>query len=396
MTNSFQDSNVAKPNQNFSTEAPATPAEEKSGPGSLGANPKSVISTGAERSGETRFSTSNVNVPLVGSAPPAQDKEQPAATQKSVISTEAERSGETRFSTSNVNVPLIGSAAPAQDKEQPAATQKAVISTGAERSGETRFSTSNVNDPTPPPSKKPPFALRWLSYLLLVPLIGIATGLFGCISLLCGLWDRSGRQQHAIAHLWARTLLLISLSPVRLIGGEKLHQHGTAVYASNHLSYMDTPVLFARLPFQFRILAKQALWKVPFIGWYLNRSGQVPVDTKSSRSLIASLNRGVNTLKQGTPLVLFPEGGRAATGHLQAMMSGCAYMAIKAQVPLIPLTLVGTYELLPIHVYALHPRPLYLIVGDPIPTTGLNPRDADALTQRLYESISNTYSKNRA
>ncbi|HEX4578345.1 MAG TPA: lysophospholipid acyltransferase family protein [Edaphobacter sp.] len=254
----------------------------------------------------------------------------------------------------------------------------------------------SVSEPEVPSlhaSKKPPFALRWLSYLLLVPLVGLATAGFGCISLICGLWDKSGRQQHAIAHLWARTLLLISLSPVKIIGAEKLHVHETAVYASNHLSYMDTPVLFARLPFQFRILAKQSLWKVPFIGWYLNRSGQVPVDTKSPRSLVASLNRGVATLKSGLPLVLFPEGGRAATGQLQTMMSGCAYMAIKAQVPLIPLTLIGTYELLPIHVYALHPRPLLVVVGDPIPTTGLTTRDADALTQRLYESISTTYSQ---
>jgi 1-acyl-sn-glycerol-3-phosphate acyltransferase len=241
--------------------------------------------------------------------------------------------------------------------------------------------------------KWPPVALRWLSHLVFAPLIGMATISFGCISLLAGLWDRSGRQQHTIAHLWARTLLVISLSPVKIIGAEKLHVHEAAVYASNHLSYMDTPVLFARLPFQFRILAKQSLWKIPFIGWYLHRSGQVPVDTKSPRSLIASLNRGVATLKHGLPLVLFPEGGRAATGQLQTMMSGCAYMAIKAQVPLIPLTLVGTYELLPIHVYALHPRPLFIVVGDPIPTAGLTPRDADTLTRRLYESISATYAQ---
>jgi 1-acyl-sn-glycerol-3-phosphate acyltransferase len=244
-------------------------------------------------------------------------------------------------------------------------------------------------------SPQPPFALRWLSYLVLIPLVGLATAGFGCISLLAGLWDKTGRQQHAIAHLWARTLLLISFSPVSIIGVEKLHEHETAVYASNHLSYMDTPVLFARLPFQFRILAKQALWKIPFIGWYLHRSGQVPVDTKSPRSLIASLNRGVATLKSGLPLVLFPEGGRAATGQLQTMMSGCAYMAIKAQVPLIPLTLIGTYELLPIHVYALHPRPLLIVIGDPIPTTGLHTRDADALTQRLYQAISATYDEYR-
>lgn len=241
--------------------------------------------------------------------------------------------------------------------------------------------------------KQPPFALRWLSYLLLIPLIGLATTGFGCLSLLCGLWDKSGRLQHAVAHIWARTLLLIALSPVEIVGLENLHDQQAAVYASNHLSYMDTPVLFAKLPFQFRIFAKQGLWKIPFIGWYLNRSGQVPVDTNSPRSLVASLNRGVSTLKAGLPLVLFPEGGRAATGDLQTMMSGCAYMAIKAQVPLVPLTLIGTYELLPIHVYALHPRALRIVIGEPIPTTGLTTRDADSLTQRLYQSISMTYAQ---
>jgi 1-acyl-sn-glycerol-3-phosphate acyltransferase len=268
----------------------------------------------------------------------------------------------------------------------------ASVSSEAKPSAQPAFS---VEEPEGLPftSKQPPLILRWLSYVLVIPLVGLATAGFGCISLLVGLWDKSGRQQHFIAHLWARTLVLISLSPVKIIGREKLHEHETAVYASNHLSYMDTPVLFAKLPFQFRILAKQSLWKIPFIGWYLNRSGQVPVDSKSPRSLIASLNRGVATLKHGLPLVLFPEGGRAATGQLQTMMSGCAYMAIKAQVPLVPLTLIGTYELLPIHVYALHPRPIFIVVGDPIPTAGLNARDADSLTQRLYDSISATYSQ---
>jgi 1-acyl-sn-glycerol-3-phosphate acyltransferase len=270
--------------------------------------------------------------------------------------------------------------------------ERAAISTEPHRGAETRSSGKNVE---PPVSRKPPFALRWFSYLLLLPLVGLATAAFGCVSLLCGLWDKSGRQQHAIARVWARTLLLISFSPVKIVNREKLHVHETAVYASNHLSYMDTPVLFAYLPFQFRILAKQALWKTPFIGWYLNHSGQVPVDLNSPRSLIASLNRGVTTLKHGLPLVLFPEGGRAASGELQTMMSGCAYMAIKAQVPLVPLTLIGTYELLPIHVYALHPRPLLVVVGDPISTEGMTTRDADALTQRLYQSISATYAQYR-
>jgi 1-acyl-sn-glycerol-3-phosphate acyltransferase len=178
---------------------------------------------------------------------------------------------------------------------------------------------------------------------------------------------------------------------VTIIGAEKLKHHTVAVYASNHLSYMDTPVLFAKLPFQFRILAKQALWKIPFVGWYLNRSGQVPVDSRSSRSAVAGLLRGVAALKAGMPLVLFPEGSRSPDGHMQVAHSGCAFMAIRAGVPLVPLALIGTFELLPMHVYSLRPRPLQIIVGDPIATEGLTTKDADALTQRLYQEIAKMY-----
>lgn len=251
---------------------------------------------------------------------------------------------------------------------------------------------NTVAAPGPNGSRPPaPAFFRWLTYLVLMPLIAASTTFFGCISLLCGLWDKSGRQQHFIAHLWARTLLLLSLSPVSLIGEEKLRIHQTAVYAANHLSYYDTPVLFARLPFQFRIMAKQSLWKIPFIGWYLNRSGQVPVDQSSSRNAVASLNRCVQTLRHGLPMVIFPEGGRTSDGQTHPFVSGAAYMAIKAQVPLVPVTLIGTYELLPMHTYHLNPRPLAVIIGDPIPTTGLTTRDADALTRQLHQIITATY-----
>jgi 1-acyl-sn-glycerol-3-phosphate acyltransferase len=221
--------------------------------------------------------------------------------------------------------------------------------------------------------------------------MALATAVFGSISLICGLWDRSGRQQHLVARAWAAVMLRCALSPVRIVGAEKLKHSPVAVYASNHLSYMDTPALFAKLPFQFRILAKQELWKIPFVGWYLKRSGQVPVDSRSPRSAVAGLLRGVAALKAGVPLVLFPEGSRSPDGHMHAAHSGCAFMALRAGVPLVPLALIGTYELLPIHVYSLRPRPLMIVVGDPISTEGLTTRDADDLTVRLYEEISKMY-----
>ena len=138
------------------------------------------------------------------------------------------------------------------------------------------------------------------------------------------------------------------------------------------------------------------MWKIPFVGWYLNRSGQVPIDANSGRSAIAGLLRGVKTLKAGLPLMIFPEGGRTETGAMTAFQSGAAFMAIKAQVPLVPLALIGTFELLPMHTYHLTPRPLKVIVGEAIPTSGLTTRDADALTARLFEAITRLYEEHAA
>ena len=237
---------------------------------------------------------------------------------------------------------------------------------------------------------------RWLTYLVLAPLILAFTMLCALLSLFVSLWDKDGRQQHRIAQMWARTLLRISFSPMRVLHPERLHQPTACVFACNHLSYMDTPALFGTLPFQFRILANHYLFRYPFIGWHLTRSGQVPIDQSSLRSQIAGLSKGVATLKAGMPLVLFPDGSRSSDGHVRQFLSGAAFMAIKAQVPLVPMALVGTYELLPMHTYSLAPRPLLLSVGNPIATTGMTTKNADALTQQLLAAIADMYYEHSA
>jgi 1-acyl-sn-glycerol-3-phosphate acyltransferase len=228
---------------------------------------------------------------------------------------------------------------------------------------------------------------RWRSWLLQAPLMILSTAICGAIAYLCSFWDRSGRQQHSIARIWAASLTWLSLSRVTVLHPERLRSGHPAVYVCNHLSYMDTPVLFSRLPFQFRILARHDLWNIPLLGGYLKRSGQIPVNFSDQRSTVASLNRGVASLKDGMPLVIFPDGGRSEDGHIHPFKKGAAFMAIRAQVPIIPMALIGTYEVMPMHVYHLHPRPLLLAVGEPISTLGCTSRDADAITTRLYDAI---------
>ncbi len=91
------------------------------------------------------------------------------------------------------------------------------------------------------------------------------------------------------------------------------------------------------------------------------------------------------------PLLVFPDGGRSPDGSVRPFLAGSAWMAIRAGVPIVPLALVGTYELLPMHVYCLNPRPLLLVAGEPISTEGCTTKDADALTQRVFDAVSAMY-----
>jgi 1-acyl-sn-glycerol-3-phosphate acyltransferase len=179
----------------------------------------------------------------------------------------------------------------------------------------------------------------------------------------------------------------MSGSHIIVRGAERLNRHPVAVYAANHTSYMDTPVIFASLPFQFRILAKKELWPVAFIGWYLNRSGQIPINVENPRATLSSLNVGAKALRAGMPLFVFPEGGRTLDGALQPFLSGAAYLAIRAQAPLVPIALQGVYDLLPIHTHHFYPGELTLSVGEPIETKGMTVRQAEELTARLRTAI---------
>ena len=182
-------------------------------------------------------------------------------------------------------------------------------------------------------------------------------------------------------------LVWLSGCSLTVRGAENLRKHPVAVYASNHTSYMDTPVIFAALPFQFRILAKKELWPIAFIGWYLDRSGQIPIDTANPHATLSSLGAGVKALRSGMPLFVFPEGGRTPDGELRPFLSGAAYLAIRAQVPLVPMALSGVYELLPIHTRHLYPSELTLTVGEPIETKGMTVRQTDELTAQLRAAI---------
>ena len=232
-----------------------------------------------------------------------------------------------------------------------------------------------------------PWFYRWRTNLIQAPLFVLSTALCGSLSLLVSFVDKKGNAQHRIARFWARVCVWNSGSKLKVVGAENLRIHTAAVYACNHTSYMDVPVIFAALPFQFRIMAWKALWPIPFIGWYLNRSGQLPIDTRNPRATLSSMTAAAKVLRAGMALFVFPEGGRTSDGALRPFLPGAAYLAIRAHVPLVPIALSGVYDLMPIHSYHFYPGELTVSIGQPIETAGMTMHQVDELTASLRAAI---------
>jgi len=225
------------------------------------------------------------------------------------------------------------------------------------------------------------------SILVLNNLIYLYTVVLGALSLLSSVFDRSGRIQHGFARAWSWLILKTAMVRVMVRGREKVDFTKPHLYAVNHASAMDIPVLYVHLPFQFRIIAKHELFRYPFMGWHLRRSGQIPIDRDNAHKSFRSLRSAVEGLQRGMPLVVFPEGGRSESGELQPFLPGAFYVAIKAQVEVVPCALVGTFDILPMNSFHIRPGPVELLFGEPIPTTGMRLHDMEALSEQVKRAI---------
>jgi 1-acyl-sn-glycerol-3-phosphate acyltransferase len=226
------------------------------------------------------------------------------------------------------------------------------------------------------------------SLLIVDPLIVLSTILHGCVGAMVSFFDSKGRRQNRVARAWARSLVAIARATVTVEGLERIDPGGRYVFASNHLSYMDTPVVLSSIPVQFRFLAKKGLFLIPFLGNHLRSAGHIPVPLENPRAHVKTLSLAAETIQSlGISLLIFPEGGRSLDGALQEFKEGAAYIAIKAQAPLVPIALIGTRRLLPMGSASFHPGPVLLRIGEPISTEGMTLADRHTLTKTVRERI---------
>ena len=244
---------------------------------------------------------------------------------------------------------------------------------------------------TSAPRKKYGWGSRLRSYFVFDPLIWLYTVILGIISIPVSLFGEKERILHGFARFWSQLIMKTISSPVRVSGLENIDVSKPTVIAVNHASAIDIPVLYVYLPFQFRIVFKKELLVYPIVGWHLRRSGQVCIDQQNPSRSIGSIRSALKGLKSGIPLVIFPEGGRTSDGEIKPFLPGAFFLAIKAQVDIIPVALIGTYELLPMDTFHIKCRPLEMRVGKPISTAGFTMRDLDALSAKVHAAMEELY-----
>lgn len=226
------------------------------------------------------------------------------------------------------------------------------------------------------------------SRLYTIPVAVLATAVLVTTAVVTSVVSPEGRWQRFLYRLWGGTVLGIFGARGRVVGAEHLDPAGHYVIVSNHLSLVDTPVMFRWLPIPFKFLAKRELLKVPFIGWYLNRARHLTVDRASLRSSIASMNECAGLVRdRRLSVLIFAEGTRSLTGEMQSFKDGAAYLAIQSGTPVAPVALVGTWDILPAKSSYFMPGQIELRIGQPISPEGYTLKQRGEFTALLEEKV---------
>jgi 1-acyl-sn-glycerol-3-phosphate acyltransferase len=229
----------------------------------------------------------------------------------------------------------------------------------------------------------------WRTVFFLIPAITVYTLVLGAVSIVSSLFDRSGHFAHRCARAWSWLILKTTGVRVTVKGLERLEPGRTYVFVSNHQSIYDTPVIFASLPYQLRIIAKESLARFPVLGWHLKRGRHLFVDRRHpDRQGI--LKRWRSLVDEGLSLIIYAEGTRSADGTVARFKGGSFLLAIEAGLPIVPLAVEGTRHVMKKGRLRTEPGDVTLVVHDPIqppPLASPTPRDAKALADRVHDVV---------
>lgn len=175
--------------------------------------------------------------------------------------------------------------------------------------------------------------------------------------------------------IWSKLTCILSLCPVTIKGKEKLEKKQSYIFVANHQGAYDIFLIYGYLGFPIKWVMKQSLRKIPFVGLACEAAGFIFVDNSSPKAAAKTVEQAKAKLKNGISVVIFPEGSRTETGKMLPFKKGAFQMGLDLNLPIVPLSINGTYEVMPVNSFFLNPHRIELIIHDPIPTDEYKPEN---------------------
>lgn len=221
--------------------------------------------------------------------------------------------------------------------------------------------------------------------------IVIVTIVFASLAIVASILDRSGKVYHFLGKIWAKLLLWIAGVKVEVIGLENINSDENYVYVANHSSGFDIPVVMASIPGQLRIVFKKELTKIPLFGWQLRIGPYILIDRENPTKAMESLEIAKKKIEKGASVLLFAEGTRSRDGNIQPFKRGAFTLATRSGKKIVPLTIKGTFEILPKKKFRIKPGTVKLFVDPPIEHDGSIDKKSEL---ELMDKVRNIIVKN--
>lgn len=223
----------------------------------------------------------------------------------------------------------------------------------------------------------------WVRLVLVIATIAIALP----TTLLLLLFPRREGLFVGAGKLWSRIMLATAGARVTVHDLPHAYRHDPCVFIANHGSMVDIWVMFTFMPVNTRFVAKQELFKIPIFGWVLRASGCVPIDRGRRQEAIRSLQSAGDQIRAGRSVVLYPEGTRSRDGRLAPFKKGAFHLAVKAGVPVVPVSIRGSFEMLPPGTWRVNPGAVEVRLDAPIDVAPFQPADAGGLLEQVRATI---------
>ena len=227
----------------------------------------------------------------------------------------------------------------------------------------------------------------FLRALFLIFSAAVYTVLIGPPALIACILDRSGRWPSLFQKLWVNWLLWTNGIHLNLEGMESLNQDQSYILVSNHASILDILAIISAAPFPVRFIAKKSLIWFPIFGWFLYAADHILIDREKASSGFKSLKKASSLLKKGISIIVFPEGTRSPDGEVREFKRGAFLLARYSKFPVVPLSVSGTYAMLPRRGWCFWPGTMHIRMSDPIPTRDLSPQESRDLMRRVRETV---------